>query len=246
MARLRMRVGLDCALLAAALAAGCSSNGEADLTAGGPVWDGHSLRGWRVLRGSWRVSSGALLGVGPKSKVFRAARCPDEYRLRFEVAPHGSPEVDWGVAFPVGDASMLYKGVFVLAGERERWAQAWLKVVATVRPDEVRIAFPGLRERPREARGAPPALEDAVRARQLWGLGFRFHDRADGLVVMARPEESWRAGSRSFGEGLRLGERCIGGAGSGIALVDTCTAAGDWEVPQTEGVRVRGLVVEPL
>jgi len=246
MGRMRMRVGLGCALLGAAVAAGCSSNGEADLTVGGSVWDGHSLHGWRVLTGSWRVADGALLGVGPKSKVFRAARCPEVYRLRFEVAPHGSPEVDWGVAFPVGEASILYKGVFLFAGERERWAEAWQEVVATVRPDEVRVAFPGLRERPREARGAPPALEDPVRARQLWGLGFRFHDRADGVVVMARPEEAWRAGSQSFGEGLRLGERCIGDAGPGIALVVICTAAGDWEVAQTAGVRVRGLIVEPL
>jgi len=80
---LRVTTVIASAIALVTAPAGCSTSGTADLTSGGELWDGKSLSGWRRLSGSWSAVEGALLGVGPRSRLLRKTRCPDAYRLRF-------------------------------------------------------------------------------------------------------------------------------------------------------------------
>lgn len=228
----------------AAFVAGCSETGSADLTAGGPLWDGASLAGWRPLSGSWSVARGGLLGVGARSRLLREARCPAAYRLRFEVAPHDSAHAPWAVAFPVGDGCLLYKGLFLFAGGPSEWGEAWEAVEIEVRADEIAVSLPGLAQRASEESQA--GFADAALARKLRQAGFRCVARRGGLAVLASPVGVWPRNSVSFREGLGLGRACVGEGVSGVALVVPCTAPGEIAVPDSAGARFRAVAVEPL
>ena len=246
-ARFRATVAWASAGVLAVLCLSCSGNDTADVTSGGQLWDGRSLTNWRQLSGSWSVAERALLGGGPRSRLVREARCPASYRLRFEVAPHDSPDVAWAVAFPVGDGCILYKGLFLFAGDRDAWREAWQAVEVEVRRDKVEVSFPGLVERPQEGgRAGTIPSADIARTRKLWKAGFRPCDTRDGLVVIAPPREAWVRDGRSYRAGLARGRRCVEGSPSAIALVVPCVAPGDTDVLPSAGAPFRAIVVEPL
>lgn len=221
--------------------------GGADFTKGGTLSDGQSLRGWRPLSGSWSVAHGAMLGVGPTSRIVREGRYPPSYRLRLDVAPHGSPEVSWAVTVPVGDAFVLSKGLLHFSGKPTDWTNAWQRVEVTVRDGNVSFEFPGLVERPGERKGqGKTTFGDLARAQELWDKGFHFYQRQDGLIVLAPPAETWRPGTVSFQEELERGKTCLGGRSQGIALVAPCTGRDGRTVAETAGARFRNMVVEHL
>ena len=243
-----MRTGLAWCVAIGLGVVGCSSESERERTAGGALFDGTTLKGWRVLSGEWSAADGAMVGVGSRARIVCEGEWPSSYRLRFEVAPHGSPEASWAVTVPVGATCVLSKGLVYLAGGPEDWGEAWQAVEVEVARGTVTYRFPGLKERTGDGTGRSDApFGDLALARALWQAGFRFHERPDGLAVLALPPETWSPGSVSFTEGEKRGRTSLAGRGrGGIVLVVPCTTRDGREVAEDAGVRFRNVVVEPL
>lgn len=236
-----------CVALALAVA-GCSGGGERDLASDGPLLDGQSLAGWRVLSGEWTVEEGALVGVGSRARIVCEGRCPPSYRLRFEIAPQGSPEVSWAVAAPLGAGHVLSKGLVHFAGGPEDWGDAWQQVEMLVGPEGVAsYRLRGLRERRSgETRQGSASFSDAALAHARWKAGCRFYKRPDGLMVLAPPPESWDPQSMGFQQATERGGTCMEGRHRGVALVVPCTMWDGREAPEGAGARFRNVVVEPV
>jgi len=243
-----MRSGLAWCVAIGLAVGGCSSEAERGRTAGGALFDGTTLKGWRVLSGGWSAADGAMVGVGSRARIVCEGGCPASYRLRFEVAPRGSSEVSWAVAVPVGATCVLGKGLLYFAGGPEDWGEAWQAVEVEVTRGTVTYRFPGLKERTGDGTGKSDArFGDLALAQALWKAGFRFHERPDGLAVLALPPETWSPGSVSFTEGEKRGRKSLDERRrGGIVLVVPCTTRDGRDVAEDAGVRFRNVVVEPL
>ena len=236
-----LRIALACSLVA------CACSREADFSGGGTLFDGQSLGGWRPLSGAWSVSDGAILGVGPRARIVCQGTYPAAYRLRFDVASHGSPEVSWAVAVPVGESIALCKGLLYFAGKPHAWADAWQTVEVSVHDGTLSFALPGLVPHSQgQAEQKKAVFADLERAHALSDKGLRVCVRQDGLAVLAPPLDTWRLGTISFEEVANRGQQCLEGRFRGIALVVPCTAIDDTDVAPNAGARFRNIVVESL